>query len=207
MTNAFGVYRDYYVCIFLLNYSPSTIVWIDSVQLFYQLSMGIISGRLFGAGFFYVGASILYVVSYSMLSLTHEGQIYQLFLAQGIGAGISLGFLFLPAIGIIAHHFRRCRSFAMGIVVSGGSCGGLVFPVMLNKIIERSGFAAATRAVSYLGTDLNDALCYLVHAEKAASKVEDAYCSRCDASSSSQLCRYDLRLEIYVCDRRVSTFP
>jgi MFS transporter, MCT family, solute carrier family 16 (monocarboxylic acid transporters), member 10 len=210
MTNAFGVYQDYYVRIFLKNYSPSTIGWIGSVQLFFQFSMGIISGKLFDAGFFYpmmIGASILYVVSYYMLSLTHEGQFYQVFLAQGIGAGIALGFLFLPAIGIIAHHFRRCRSFAMGIVVSGGSCGGLVFPVMLNKIIERSGFAAATRAVSYLGTDLNDALCYLVHAEKAASKVEDAYCSRCDASSSSQLCRYDLRLEIYVCDRRVSTFP
>jgi MFS family permease len=157
MTNAFGVYQDYYVRIFLKNYSPSTIGWIGSVQLFFQFSMGIISGKLFDAGFFYpmmIGASILYVVSYYMLSLTHEGQFYQVFLAQGIGAGIALGFLFLPAIGVIAHHFRRRRSFAMGIVVSGSSCGGLVFPVMLNKIIERSGFAAATRAVSYLGTAL-----------------------------------------------------
>jgi MFS transporter, MCT family, solute carrier family 16 (monocarboxylic acid transporters), member 10 len=119
--------------------------------------MDIICGKLFDADFLYpmmIGASLLYVVSYYMLSLTHEGQFYQVFLAQGIGAGISLGFHFLPAIGVIAHHFRRRRSFAMGIIVSGSSCGGIVFPVMLNKIIERNGFAAATRAVSYLGTIL-----------------------------------------------------
>lgn len=157
MTNAFGVYQDYYVRVFLTNYTPSDIGWIGSVQLFFQFSMGIVSGKLFDAGHFYpmmIGASALYVFCYYMLSLAHEGQYYQVFLAQGIGAGIALGFLFLPAVGVIAHHFRRRRSFAMGIVVSGSSCGGLVFPVMLNRIIERQGFHAATRGVSYLVTGL-----------------------------------------------------
>lgn len=157
MTNAFGVYQDYYVRIFLNQYSPSTIGWIGSAQLFFQFSLGIISGKLFDAGHFYpmmIGSSLLYITCYYMLSFTHENQYYQVFLAQGIGAGVALGILFLPAIGIIAHHFRRRRSLAMGIVVSGSSYGGLVFPVMLNKIIQRQGFAAATRAVSYLATGL-----------------------------------------------------
>jgi len=42
----------------------------------------------------------------------------------------------------------------MGIVVSGSSSGGLVFPVMLNKLIVSGGFAQATRAVAYLCTGL-----------------------------------------------------
>jgi MFS transporter, MCT family, solute carrier family 16 (monocarboxylic acid transporters), member 10 len=157
MTSAYGVYQDYYVRVFLTSYSPSTIGWIGSTQLFFQFSMGIFAGKLFDAGYFYhivSIASVLYIFAYYMLSLAHQDVFYQVFLCQGIAAGIALGFLFLPAIGVIAHHFRRRRSFAMGIVVSGSSCGGLVFPVMLNKLIAAGGFAQATRGVAYLCTGM-----------------------------------------------------
>jgi MCP family monocarboxylic acid transporter-like MFS transporter 10 len=157
MTNAYGVYQDFYVRHFLTNETPSAIGWVGSIQLFFQFSMGLVAGKLFDAGFFYslmMGASLLYVFSYYMLSLAHPNHFYQVLLTQGIGAGIALGFLFLPAIGVIAHHFRRRRSFAMGIVVSGSSVGGLVFPVMLNKLIEQKGFAWATRAAAFLCTGM-----------------------------------------------------
>jgi MFS family permease len=157
MTNAYGVYQDYYVRFFLTSYTPSTIGWIGSTQLFFQFSMGLLAGKLFDAGYFYhivSVASVLYIFAYYMLSLAHEDAFYQVFLSQGVAAGIALGFLFLPAIGVVAHHFRRRRSFAMGIVVSGSSCGGLVFPVMLNKLIVAGGFAQATRGVAYLCTGM-----------------------------------------------------
>ncbi|KIM24492.1 hypothetical protein M408DRAFT_331736 [Serendipita vermifera MAFF 305830] len=157
MTNAFGVYQDYYVRFYLPSYSPSTIGWIGSTQLFFQFSMGFFAGKAFDAGYFYhivSLASLLYIFAYYMLSLAHQDAFYQVFLSQGVAAGIALGFLFLPAIGVIAHHFRRRRSFAMGIVISGSSCGGLVFPVMLNKLIAAGGFAQATRGVAYLCTGM-----------------------------------------------------
>ena len=157
MTNAYGVYQDYYVRVFLPSYSPSAIGWIGSIQIFFQFSMGIFAGKLFDAGYFYhtiTVFSVLYVLAYYMLSLAHQDAFYQVILSQGILAGIALGFLFLPSIGVIAHHFKRRRSFAMGIVVSGSSCGGLVFPVMLNKLIASNGFAAATRSVAYVCTGL-----------------------------------------------------
>ncbi|CAG7852879.1 SubName: Full=Related to Monocarboxylate transporter {ECO:0000313/EMBL:CCA69308.1} [Serendipita indica DSM 11827] len=157
MTNAYGVYQDFYVRHFLTDYTPSEIGWIGSVQLFFQFSMGLIAGKLFDGGHFYpmmTASCLLYIFSYYMLSLTHPNAFYQVLLAQGFGAGIALGFLFLPSIGVIAHHFRRRRSFAMGIVVSGSSCGGVVFPIMLNKLIERKGFAQATRSAAYLCTGL-----------------------------------------------------
>jgi MCP family monocarboxylic acid transporter-like MFS transporter 10 len=157
MTNGYGVYQDYYVRQFLTNETPSTIGWIGSTQIFFQFSMGLIVGRLFDAGYFYIMvplASLLYAFSYFMLSLAHQNHLYQVFLAQGIGAGIAFGFLFLPSVSVIAHHFRRRRSFAMGIVVSGGSVGGVVFPVMINKLIEQKGFAWATRASAFLFTGL-----------------------------------------------------
>ncbi|PVF96840.1 MFS general substrate transporter [Serendipita vermifera] len=155
MTNAYGVYQDFYVRHFLTNETPSAIGWVGSVQLFFQFSMGAITGKLFDAGHFYtimIPGSLLYVFCYFMLSLTKPGHYYQVFLTQGLGAGIGLGLLFLPAMGVISHHFKNRRGLAMGIAVSGSSIGGLVFPVMLNKLIEQKGFPWATRAAAFLCT-------------------------------------------------------
>ena len=157
MTSAFGVYQDYYVRIFLPSYTPSAIGWIGSTQLFFQFSMGIFAGRLFDAGYFYYlisFGSLLYLAAYYLLSLAHQDAFYQVFLCQGVAAGLAQGFLFLPAVSVIAHHFKRKRSFAMGLVITGSSCGGLVFPIMLNRLIASGGFAQATRAVAYLCTGL-----------------------------------------------------
>ena len=85
-----------------------------------------------------------------MLSLSQPQQFYQVFLTQGLGVGISLGFLFLPALTVLSHHFARRRALAMGIAVSGSSAGGVVFPILLNKMIEKYGFAWATRIAAFV---------------------------------------------------------
>jgi hypothetical protein len=54
-----------------------------------------------------------------MLSLAKPHQYYQIFLAQGIGMGIGMGLLFLPAISVTSHYFRKRRAAAMGVVLSG----------------------------------------------------------------------------------------
>lgn len=56
-----------------------------------------------------------------MLSLAKPHQYYQIFLAQGIGMGIGMGLLFLPAISVTSHYFRRRRAAAMGVVLAGKS--------------------------------------------------------------------------------------
>jgi MFS family permease len=63
-----------------------------------------------------------------------------------------MGFLFLPPLNLIAHYFRRRRFLAMGITVTGSCCGGIVFPIMLNKLLENPniGFAWAVRACALL---------------------------------------------------------
>lgn len=57
-------------------------------------------------------------------------QYYSIFLSQGVAAGIGLGFLFLPSVSIIGHWFMKRRALAMGIVVSGSSTGGIIFPIV-----------------------------------------------------------------------------
>lgn len=85
-----------------------------------------------------------------MLSFAQPQQFYQIFLTQGVGVGISLGFLFLPSVSVISHHFEQKRALAMGIAASGSSCGGIVFPILINKMIERYGFPWATRIVAFV---------------------------------------------------------
>ena len=85
-----------------------------------------------------------------MLSLSQPQQLYQVFLTQGLGVGISLGFLFLPAITVLAHHFERKRALVMGIATSGSSTGGVVFPILINKMIEKYGFPWATRITAFV---------------------------------------------------------
>ena len=54
-----------------------------------------------------------------MLSLANPQKYYQVFLSQGLGAGLGAGFLYVPALAVQAHHWRRRRALAMGTTISG----------------------------------------------------------------------------------------
>ncbi|KAH8102288.1 major facilitator superfamily domain-containing protein [Cristinia sonorae] len=143
---AFGVYQDYYTREFLTTNSPSEISWIGSLQLFLMYAPGVAVGRAFDGGYFHhveILGALIYVFSIFMLSLTQKGQYYQVFLAQAVGMGLGLGLTFLPSLSIVSHHFRVHRALATGIVVTGASCGGIVFPIMLNHLFSNPniGFA------------------------------------------------------------------
>lgn len=44
--------------------------------------------------------------------------------------GLAIGLTLVPTLGVIVHHFLRTnRALATGIALSGGGCGGIVFPI------------------------------------------------------------------------------
>ncbi|KAF8625298.1 hypothetical protein AX15_005432, partial [Amanita polypyramis BW_CC] len=153
---AFGVYQDYYTTEFLANYTASEISWIGSVQVSFELLLGIVGGKLYDAGYCrstITGASLLFSFSHSMLSLVQKRQFYQVFLAQGIGLGIAIGFLFIPTCTLASDHFKSNPALAVGIVTGGGSFGAVVYSIMLNYMLNSSiGFAWSVRAVTLLLT-------------------------------------------------------
>lgn len=55
-----------------------------------------------------------------MLSLVDTSKYYQIFLSQGLGIGLGSGLIFVPALSVQAHHWKKRRALAMGIVLSGG---------------------------------------------------------------------------------------
>ncbi|WWC63733.1 uncharacterized protein I303_106338 [Kwoniella dejecticola CBS 10117] len=149
VSNAFGVFQSYYILDKYPERGSSEIAWIGSLQLFLQFMMGGISGPLFDKGYFYpvvVGGGAIHVFSFFMISLCKE--FWQTFLAQGVLAGIGMGLIFVPALGVISQYFKRKRGLASGIVVTGSSAGGVVLPIMLNKLIAKINFE---RSVQYTG--------------------------------------------------------
>ncbi|GAA5846005.1 hypothetical protein JCM5353_006343 [Sporobolomyces roseus] len=73
-------------------------------------------------------------------------------LVQGLLSGIGIGLCFLPALSIQSHWFLRHRAFAIGIVTSGSSLGGIAFPIMLNKLFVNPsvGYTDGVRASGYV---------------------------------------------------------
>ncbi|KAJ7896285.1 hypothetical protein B0H14DRAFT_499740 [Mycena olivaceomarginata] len=64
--------------------------------------------------------------------------------------GLGAGFTFVPSVSITSQHFAKRRSLATGVVMSGSSAGATVFPIMLNHLILKIGFAGAVRASRYV---------------------------------------------------------
>lgn len=71
-------------------------------------------------------------------------------LAYGILGGIGTSFIFTPAVASIGHWFKAKRANATGIAAAGGSVGGVVFPLMLEKLFAEKGWAWALRVQGFV---------------------------------------------------------
>ncbi|KAJ7730873.1 major facilitator superfamily domain-containing protein [Mycena maculata] len=137
--------------------SASEIAWIGSCQIALQFVLGLPVGKAFDAGYFHhlmIVGSVIYCSSLWILSLAKPNQYYLVFFAQGVGLGVGLGLTFLPALGVAAHHFSRRRGLAIGIMTSGASIGGIIFPILLNRLLFHHGFVVGVRATAALITGL-----------------------------------------------------
>lgn len=157
-TAAYGVFQDFYAQKYLTNSTPSAIAWIGSVNAFLILSVGIVSGRMVDRGAFYPVMKIgclLQCFFLLMLSLAKLDGYYQIFLSQGLGFGIAVGLTNVPCIAVVSHHFQRRMAVAMAMVVAGASLGAILYPIMLNHLINRKlGFANSVRVSAGLNSGL-----------------------------------------------------
>ena len=68
-----------------------------------------------------------------MTSLCKE--YYQFILAQGLVGGVGIGMSITPAFTATGQYFQKKRGAAMGIAIAGSSLGGVLFPIMLAKML------------------------------------------------------------------------
>ena len=93
--------------------------------------------------------------------------------------------IFTPAVSSVGHFFLSRRALATGIAAAGGATGGVIFPLMLEALLPRLGWAWSTRILALLFTVLCIISVSLVRANIAYS-----------ASPSRGLAQYlpDLRI-------------
>lgn len=71
-------------------------------------------------------------------------------LTYSVLGGLGGALLNSPAYGTIAHHFDKRRGFATGIASTAGGIGGIVFPIMMQKLLPQLGFAWSTRILGFI---------------------------------------------------------
>lgn len=83
-----------------------------------------------------------------MVSLSHK--YYQLFLSQAIVSAIGSSAVFNCCMSCLVSWFAKKRAMAFGIMVSGSSLGGVVLPIMMDKLIKQVGFPWMMRSVAFM---------------------------------------------------------
>lgn len=83
-----------------------------------------------------------------MTSISTE--YYQFLLAQGLCSSLGASLVFYPALSCTATWFQKRRALAFGIVSSGSSVGGIVFPTMLARLLPAIGFGWSVRVSALL---------------------------------------------------------
>ncbi|UNI18573.1 hypothetical protein JDV02_004833 [Purpureocillium takamizusanense] len=146
--NTFGAYQTYYESGELFTASSSAISWIGAVQSSLLLLLGIISGPLYDAGYFHAlvyGGVFLINVGQMMLSLCAE--YYQALLAQGFCIGVGCGIAYVPGVAVLSGYFTTNLAIANGIATAGSGLGGILYPIIFNRLLDRIGFAWTVRAI------------------------------------------------------------
>ncbi|KAF2102037.1 putative MFS monocarboxylate transporter [Rhizodiscina lignyota] len=149
--SSIGVFQNYYETHQLRHYSPSTIAWIPSLEAFMMFSGGPIVGKIYdsyGVQPLLVVGTFFHVFGLMMTSLCKE--YYQFILAQGICSPLGASMIFYPAMSTVSTWFFKKRALAFGVVAAGSSIGGIILPIMVERLLPQVGFGWAMRIAAFL---------------------------------------------------------
>jgi MFS family permease len=147
--NSFGAFQPYYAEI--LPQSNSTISWIGSTQVCLMFVLGMFSGRAFDAGWFrpavILGTALQFVGIFTMSAAKNY---WQLLLTHGICTGVGGGIFFVPIMSLVSTYFAKRRGIAIGLVTTGNSVGGIVYPAVVRQLLGKVGFGWTVRVLGFI---------------------------------------------------------
>lgn len=161
--NSFGLFQSYYTT--SLSTSPSAISWIGSLQIFLAFGVGSVSGRALDAG--YLRAAVFAGCTLQVIAIMSAsvagGAYWQLLLAQGLCKGLGDGLVFCPTVANVPTYFPAAgvsdegkgqkggmRAVAMGIAACGTATGGIVFPLIAQRLMPTLGYGWTVRVMGFI---------------------------------------------------------
>lgn len=174
LVNTIGTFQAYLQDHQLKEYSPGNVGWIFGVYSFLTFFCGVQIGPVFdakGPRFLVLAGSVLVMVM--MIALGFCTKYWHFMLVIGVAGGTGASLIFTPAISAVGHFFNEKRGVATGLAATGGSVGGIVFPLVLETLFPKIGWAWATRVIALICLILVIGSCLLVKSrlpKKPASK-------------------------------------
>ncbi|KAJ3578843.1 hypothetical protein NPX13_g1717 [Xylaria arbuscula] len=146
-----GVFQDYYETHFLRDYSPSEISWILSIQAFFVSASAPFCGVFFdrhGPRLLVLVGSAL--ITLGLFTLSASTQYYQIFLSQSVSCGLGMGMVFHGSVNATSTWFLKRRGLALGVASAGSGVGGVILPILFDRLVERLGFPWTVRIMGFL---------------------------------------------------------
>ncbi|KAI6711594.1 hypothetical protein JHW43_005872 [Diplocarpon mali] len=149
--NSTAVLLEYFSHHQLKDNSASQIGWIFGLALFLTFFCGAPIGPIFdsyGPRALIFCGSILLVASMFLLGFCT--QYWHFIMVYSVLNGIGGCLINTPCIASIGHFFFAKRGNATGIAMTSGSIGGIIFPLMLQSLFPKVGFAWASRILGFI---------------------------------------------------------
>lgn len=120
------------------------IALIFSLSGFLYFTVGAVSGPLADrlGPRIVVGAGMVLIAA-GLLLASRAATLLQVQILYGLGVGLGVGFVYVPAIGTVQRWFERRRGFASGIAVAGIGVGTLAVPPAAAWLIQHTGWRGA----------------------------------------------------------------
>ncbi|KAJ5436111.1 Major facilitator superfamily domain general substrate transporter [Penicillium cf. griseofulvum] len=151
LVNTIGTFQAYIQTHQLKEYSSGTNGWIFGMFAFLTFFCGVQIGPIFdarGPRLLVFAGSVLEMAMIILVGFCTE--YWHFMLVIGVLGGVGASLIFTPAISAIGHYFYEKRGLATGIAATGGSAGGIVFPLVLEALFPKIGWAWATRVVALI---------------------------------------------------------
>ncbi|KAI7342848.1 hypothetical protein KC354_g16034 [Hortaea werneckii] len=150
-----GIFLSYWSANQLAGLPNSTTAWINRVHLFLNWSLTFPIGIIFdkrGSNMLLLVGSAFYLAG--IFGMAESSRFWQFMITYGILGGAGSAILSTVAISVLGHWFDKRKGLATGIVILGGSLGGVVFPLALRPMFEEIGWSWSIRALGFFITIL-----------------------------------------------------
>ncbi|PNS16129.1 Riboflavin transporter MCH5 [Sphaceloma murrayae] len=159
IVNAFGTFLSFYQEVLLPDSKLEVFNLIGSTQSFVVLLLSMFVGRILDAGhhlplkiigtfFVCLGLFLLSIVNGG--GMQGEGSAALDWVVQGLICGLGMACFFVTSSQVVATWFIDRKGFAIGVVATGASIAGLIYPIMLRFLIDQYGFNTAVRYITLL---------------------------------------------------------